>query len=55
MWIWQSKAWPNFEYDAQTLQPALASARLAQGRMLGVASSLKLVDLVALQLDGWAE
>lgn len=55
MWIWQSKAWPNFEYDAQALQPTLASARLAQGRMLGVASSLKLVDLAALQLDGWAE
>jgi Fic family protein len=55
MWIWQSKAWPNFEYDAQTLQPALASARMAQGRMLGVASSLKLVELAALQLDEWAE
>jgi Fic family protein len=55
MWIWQSKAWPNFECYAQALQPALASARLAQGRMLGVASSLKLVDLAALQLDEWAE
>jgi Fic family protein len=55
MWIWQSKAWPNFEYDAQLLQPALAAARMAQGRMLGVASSLKLVDLTALQLNGWAE
>ena len=31
MWIWQLKAWPNFEYDAETLQPALASARMAQG------------------------
>jgi Fic family protein len=55
MWIWQSKAWPNFEYDAQLLQPALASARMAQGRMLGVASSLKLVDIGALQVNGWAE
>jgi len=55
MWIWQSEAWPNFAYDAQALQPALASARLAQGRTLGVASSLKRVDLAALQLDGWAE
>ncbi len=55
MWIWQSKAWPNFECDAQALQPALASARLAQGRMLGVASSLKLADLAALQLNEWAE
>jgi Fic family protein len=55
MWIWQSKAWPNFEVDARVLQPALASARVAQGRMLGLASSLKLVDLGALQLNGWAE
>jgi len=55
MWIWQSEAWPNFAYDAQALQPALASAHLAQGRTLGVASSLKRVDLAALQLDGWAE
>ena len=55
MWIWQSTAWPNFEYDAKALQSALALARLAQGRMLGVASSLKLIDLAALQLDEWAE
>ncbi len=55
MWIWQSKAWPAFEFHAQRLQPALASARMAQGRMLGVASSLKLVDLASLQLNGWAE
>ena len=55
MWIWQSSDWPNFVVDAQALQAALASARLAQGRMLGVASSLHLVDLAGLQLDGWTQ
>ena len=53
MWIWQAKKWPRFEFDAQALQPALAAARLAQGRMLGVASNLQLVDLGELQLNEW--
>lgn len=54
MWIWQARDWPHFRFDAQTLQPALAAARQAQGRMLGVASSLLLVELGELQLSGWA-
>jgi Fic family protein len=33
----------------------LAQARVAQGRMLGLASSLGMVDLAELQLSGWAE
>jgi len=55
MWIWQAPRWPRFEFDAQALQPALAAARLAQGRMLGVAGNLQLVDLAALQLDEWTQ
>ncbi|MEZ2296996.1 Fic family protein [Variovorax sp. RCC_210] len=54
MRIWQTKKWPRFEVDAQALQPALSAARLAQGRMLGVASNLQLVDLAELQLDEWS-
>jgi len=54
MWIWQAKKWPNFEFDAQALQPAVASARVAQGRMLGMASQLQLVDLADLTIDGLA-
>lgn len=55
MWIWQAKEWPRFEVDAQALQPALSAARLAQGRMLGVAGNLQLVDLRELQLDEWTQ
>ena len=54
MWIWQAKKWPDFEFDAQALQPAVASARVAQGRMLGMASQLQLVDLTNLNIDGLA-
>jgi Fic family protein len=55
MWIWQAPDWPQFQVDAQALQPALAAARLAQGRMLGVVGSLQLVDLGELQLAEWAD
>ncbi len=54
MWIWQAKKWPNFEFDAQALQPAVTSARIAQGRMLGMASQLQLVDLADLTIEGLA-
>jgi Fic family protein len=50
MWIWQAKQWPNFQSDAQVLQPAIASARTAQGRMLGVAGQLQLVELTDMQI-----
>ncbi len=55
MWIWQAKKWPRFEVDAQALQPALSAARLAQGRMLGVAGNLQLIDLGELQLGEWTQ
>lgn len=52
MWIWQAKHWPNFQFDAQALQPAIAAARTAQGRMLGVASQLQMVRLSDVQING---
>jgi Fic family protein len=52
MWIWQAKQWPNFQCDAQALQPAIAAARTAQGRMLGIASQLQLVELSSMQISG---
>jgi len=55
MWIWQTRKWPHFEVDAQALQPALSAARLAQGRMLGAAGNLQLVDLSELQLGEWTQ
>jgi len=53
--LWQSTDWPHFHYNPQALEPALAQARLAQGRMLGLASSLQLVELGDIQLSGLAQ
>ena len=55
MFIWQSPHWPEFQVDLAALQPALAGARYAQGRAMGMASHLQLMDLGALQLQGWAD
>lgn len=55
MYLWQSTQWPEFQVDLAALQPVLAAARYAQGRAMGLASHLQLMDLGALQLQGWAE
>ena len=55
MFIWQSPQWPEFQVDLAALQPALAAARYAQGRAMGLASHLQLMDLGDLQLQGWAD
>jgi Fic family protein len=51
MWIWQAKYWPNFSVDAGALQGAVTAARLAQGRLLGLASQLQLVTLTDIHID----
>jgi len=53
MYIWQASDWPNFRFDSRALQPALSRARIAQGKMLGLAAQLKLFDLAQLQLECW--
>lgn len=55
MYLWQSSKWPEFQVDLAALQPALAAARYAQGRAMGLASQLQLMDLGDLQLQGWAD
>ena len=55
MYLWQSPQWPEFQVDLAALQPALAAARYAQGRTMGLASHLQLMDLGDLQLQGWAD
>lgn len=55
MYLWQSTQWPEFQVDLAVLQPVLAAARYAQGRAMGLASHLHLMDLGELQLQGWAE
>jgi Fic family protein len=55
MYLWQSPGWPGLNWDARMLAAPLAQARVAQGRMLGLAGSLGIVDLAELQLTGWAQ
>ena len=55
MYLWQSPHWPEFQVDLTALQPALAAARYAQGRAMGLASHLQIMDWGALQLQGWAD
>lgn len=54
MWIWQSPSFPEFSFDANTVQASLVAARTAQGRMLGVAGQLQLLEATELQLSGWS-
>jgi Fic family protein len=39
-WIWQQPDWPSFRWDDAAIGPALARARLAQGKVLGAARLL---------------
>ena len=55
MYLWQSPGWPGLTWDAHALTASLAQARVAQGRMLGLAASLGMLDLAQLQLSGWAQ
>ena len=55
MHLWQSPGFPGLTWDANALTAPLANARVAEGRMLGLAGSLGLVDLAELQLSGWSQ
>lgn len=55
MYIWQASGWPGLTWDANAVTAPLAQARLAQGRMLGLAGSLGMMDLAKLQLTGWTQ
>lgn len=55
MYLWQSPDWPGLNWDVNALAAPLAHARVAQGRMLGLAGSLGMLDLADLQLTGWAQ
>lgn len=55
MYLWQSPRWPQFTYRADDVQAAVSAARLAQGRLHGMAAGLGLADLANLQLHGWEQ
>ena len=39
-WIWQQPDWPRFRWDAETLAPVLRDCQQAQGRLLGMESTV---------------
>lgn len=55
MYLWQHPRWPALTWQANALTGPLARARLAQGRMLGLAGSLGLAELGDLQIEGWTQ
>jgi Fic family protein len=55
MYLWQSPHWPELTHDAGAIAPDVAQARLAQGKLLGLAASLQLLELGELQLNSWAQ
>jgi Fic family protein len=48
-WVWQHPNWPHFEWDESVISPHLASAKLAQGKLIGIIQIIN-QDTVA-QLD----
>lgn len=55
MYIWQAPGWPGLTWDPNAVTASLAQARLAQGRLLGLAAGLGMLDLAQLQLAEWTQ
>jgi Fic family protein len=55
MYLWQAPGWPGLTWDPIALTPVLTRARLAQGRMLGIAAGLGMTELAQLQLTEWTQ
>jgi Fic family protein len=53
MYLWQAPGFPALTWDAGAISLPLARSRVAQGFMLGRASSIGLEVLAGLQLEGW--
>lgn len=50
-WIWQQPDWPNFNWQAERLTPLLRECVQAQGRLMGMASSVGRSLSVQSELD----
>ncbi len=52
-YIWQSPAWPKLACDMEALSPALANARKLQAQLMGLITSLNLLDHGDIQSLSW--
>lgn len=48
MWIWQQKAWPQFQWDSASLSPLLRETQFLQGNLYG---SSQIIDTTHATLD----
>ena len=48
MWIWQQKAWPQFQWDGAQLSPLLRETQFLQGNLYG---SSQIIDTTHATLD----
>ncbi|MBS0599379.1 MAG: Fic family protein [Proteobacteria bacterium] len=54
-YLWQQPGWPMFQVDAATLAPALESARLEQGRLLGLLDAIGLMPAQEVARELWVQ
>jgi Fic family protein len=54
-YIWQSPDWPKLRVDMPALHPTLLRARSIQGQLLGLLTSLNLIDHGGIQLESWVK
>lgn len=52
-WVWQAKAWPDFQLDPQAFAGPLARARLAQGKLLGKAEAVGAQGFAGTRQEVW--
>jgi Fic family protein len=55
LFIWQHADWPALRVDMATLAPALDSARLEQGRLLGLLDAIGLVPAQEVARELWVQ
>ena len=55
LYLWQQPGWPDLRVDAMALAPTLESARIEQGRLLGVLDAIGLLPAQEVAHDLWVQ
>ena len=55
LYLWQQPGWPDLRVNATALAPALESARMEQGRLLGVLDAIGLLPAQEVARDLWVQ
>ncbi|RYF54002.1 MAG: DUF4172 domain-containing protein, partial [Comamonadaceae bacterium] len=54
-YLWQQADWPALQVDAAVLAPALESARIEQGRLLGLLDAIGLLPSQEVARELWVQ